>query len=161
MLCGEAGDHREKNMSWISIAVRRFAIAVVAVLSFGGPSYAQTPPSGEIRIEIISAGFIVGVSGGSGTLIYQGKRYPLSIGGVNLGAIIGASKAELSGRVYNLRKVSDIAGTYGETEAGYAVVTGRKAARLKNTKGVVLVVRGRQVGLEISLNLSGMQVSLR
>lgn len=146
----------------ISTAIRFFTIAVFALLSFSAPSYAQQrSPSGEISIEIVSAGFILGVSGGSGTLIYQGKRYPLSIGGVNLGAIIGASKANLYGQVYNLRNVSDIAGTYGETEAGYAVVSGRKAARLKNTKGVVLVVRGRQVGLEISLNLSGMQISLK
>lgn len=145
----------------ISTAIRLFTIAVIAILSFSVPSYAQRSPSGDIRIEIVSAGLILGVSGGSGTLIYQGKRYALNIGGVNLGAIIGASKANLHGQVYNLRNVSDIAGTYGETEAGYAVVSGRKAARLKNTKGVVLVVRGRQVGLEFTLNLSGMQVSLK
>jgi hypothetical protein len=145
----------------ISTAIRLFTIAVIALLSFGAPSFAQRSPSGQISIEIVSAGLILGVSGGSGTLIYQGKRFPLSIGGVNLGAIIGASKANLYGQVYNLRNVSDIAGTYGESEAGYAVVTGRKAARLKNTRGVVLVVRGRQVGLEISLNLSGMQIGLK
>jgi len=145
----------------ISTAMRLFAIAAIAFLSFGAPSQAQTPPSGEVRIEFVNAGFIVGVSGGSGTLIYQGKRYPLTIGGVSLGAVFGAAKAELSGQVYNLNNVSDIAGTYGATEAGYALVSGRKTARLKNTKGVVMVLRGRQVGLEVQLDLSGLQVGLK
>ena len=35
-------------------------------------------------------------------------------------------------------------------EAGYAVVSGRRAAKLKNGKGVVLEVRGRQVGDKIN-----------
>jgi hypothetical protein len=63
--------------------------------------------------------------------------------------------------VQNLNNVSDISGTYGATEAGYALVSGRKTARLKNTKGVVLVLRGRQVGLEVQLDLSGLQVALK
>ena len=149
----------------LSTAVRSVAIIVIAFVSFVSPSYSQTPPADaappEIHITFVNAGFIVGVAAGSGTLIYQGKRYPLNIGGISIGATIGAAKAELSGTVRNLSKVSDIAGTYGATEAGYAVVSGRKTARLKNTKGVVLVLRGRQVGLEVQLDLSGMQIALK
>ena len=125
----------------ISKVLRAAAILSIALLSFAPPSYSQTPPasqappsepqSAEIRISFVNAGFIVGVSAGSGTLIYQGKRYPLNIGGVSLGAVFGAAKAELSGTVHNLRRVSDISGTYGATEAGYALVSGRKTARLK------------------------------
>jgi hypothetical protein len=146
--------------------VRFLAIMLVALIPLSTPSYSQTPPSPEqkppeIYITFVNAGFVVGVSAGSGTLVYQGKRYPLSIGGVSLGATFGASKAELSGTVQNLNNVSDIAGTYGATEAGYAVVSGRKTARLKNTRGVTLVLRGRQVGLEVQLDLSGMQIALK
>jgi hypothetical protein len=149
-------------MSRVSAAVRYLAILIVALVPFSTRSFAQTdqsPP--QIYITFVSAGFIVGASGGSGTLVYQGKKYPLSIGGVSLGATFGASKAELSGTVRNLNNVSDIAGTYGAAEAGYAVVSGKKTARLKNPKGVVLVLRGRQVGLEVQLDLSGMQISLK
>lgn len=145
----------------IASGLRIFAIALLAFISSSMPLQAQTPPSGQIQIEFVSGGFIVGASGGSGTLIYQGKRYPLNIGGVKLGAVIGVSKAELVGEVFNLSSPSDINGTYGAAEAGYAVVGGRKTAKLKNTKGVILVLRGRQVGLELSLDLSGMQVSLK
>ncbi len=102
----------------LSTAVQAAAIMLVALLPLATPSYAQEQKPAEIYITFVNAGFIVGVSGGSGTLVYQGKRYPLKIGGVSLGATFGASKAQLSGTVLNLNNVSDIAGTYGATEAG-------------------------------------------
>ena len=117
--------------------------------------------TGSIGIQIYKAGFIVGVSGGSGTLRFGGKDYALKIGGVSLGATIGASKAELIGTVENINSPSDIAGTYTATQAGVAVAGGAKTAQLKNSKGVVLKVKGKQVGLEFSLDLSGMQISLK
>jgi hypothetical protein len=144
-----------------SLRVRCFAIALFALLGLGVGAEAQTPPAAEIRLEFVSGGFIVGATAGSGTLIYEGKRYPLSVGGVRAGALIGLSKAELGGRVYNLNNVADIAGTYGAAEAGYAVVGGRRVAKLRNNKGVLLELRGRQVGLDFSLDLSGMVISLK
>ena len=134
------------------------AAAMLGVLALGAPtpSHAQT-----VRIELAKAGFIIGVQGGSGTLTYQGKRYPLRVGGVSLGATVGASSAVLVGSVRNLRRVEDIAGAYAATEAGFAVVTGRKEARLRNAKGVVLVLRGHQVGLEFALDLNGIDIALR
>jgi hypothetical protein len=161
----QIGARREVEMLIFKTVARFSAIALIAPISCVSPSYSQTPPAEaaapEIHITFVNAGFIVGVAAGSGTLVYQGKRYPLSVGGVSLGATFGASKAELSGTVQNLTKPSDISGTYGATEAGYAVVSGRKTARLKNGKGVILVLRGRQVGLEVQLDLSGMQISLK
>ena len=145
----------------IFTAIRLFAFAAFALVAFGAPSYAQAPAPCDIRIEFVSGGFIVGASGGSGTLTCQGKRYPLTIGGVSLGAIIGISKAELYGQAFGVNSPGDVAGTYGAAEAGYAVVSGRRAAKLKNTKGVVLQLRGRQVGLEFSLDLSGLQIGLK
>ena len=46
-------------------------------------------------------------------------------------------------------------------QAGVAAAGGSKTAQLKNSKGVVLKLRGKQVGLEFSLDLSGMQISLK
>jgi hypothetical protein len=148
-------------MSRRASAIRFLAIALVVLAGFGMRADAQAQSSGEIRIEFVSGGFIIGATGGSGTLFYQGKRYPLDIGGVRLGALIGLSKAELYGQVYNLNRVGDISGTYGAAEAGYAVVSGRRVAKLKNTKGVVLELRGRQVGVDFSLDLSGLVLGLK
>jgi len=117
-------------------------------------------PSGTISFTLYKAGFVVGASGGNGTLKFKGKTYPVSVGGVSLGATIGASKAELSGEVYNLKNPSDIEGAYSAGQASIAVVGGGKVAELQNSKGVVLKVKGPQVGLEAALDLSGMKVSL-
>lgn len=132
--------------------------AAIALVMAASPSQAQ---SARIRVEIVKAGFIVSVSGGSGTLTFRGRRYPLSIGGVSLGATFGASKAVLVGRAYNLRRASDIAGTYAAAGAGVAVVSGARTARLTNANGVELALTGRQLGLEFSVDLSGMEIALR
>jgi hypothetical protein len=142
---------------------RAFVTATAVLFMLGGSTtaLAQPKPDATIEFEIYKAGFIVGGSGGSGKLIYKGKTYPLNIGGVSLGATIGVSKAELHGEVYNLKKVEDITGTYGAAQAGFAVVGGNKVADLKNTKGVQLKVRGKQVGLSLEADLSGLQVEYK
>jgi hypothetical protein len=113
-----------------------------------------------IDFELYKAGFIVGVSGGKGTLHFQGRSYPLSIGGVSVGATAGVSKAELTGEVQNLQRVADIEGTYSAVQAGLTLGGGEKITQLENSKGVVLRVRGKQMGIELSLDLNGMQISL-
>jgi lipid-binding SYLF domain-containing protein len=136
-------------------------VVVFAALVWSGqPTYSQGR-SGEIYIDLVSGGFIIGGAGGSGVLVYRGRRYPLSIGGVSIGATIGLAGSRLSGRVYNLRRVTDIEGTYRATGVGYAVVAGHRVARLVNARGVVLHLSGRQVGLEATADVSGIRISLR
>lgn len=132
--------------------------AASALLAFAPAAHAK---NATIELEIYKAGFIVGGSGGSGTLKLDGKSYPLSIGGVSLGATIGFSKAQLIGTVRNINKPSDIEGTFSAGTAGVAVAGGPKVAELKNSKGVELSVKGQQVGLEFSVDLSGMEIKLK
>lgn len=139
----------------------RLAAAALLALAFVGSSPSAQAASGSVQIEIVKASFIVGVSGGSGTLRFDGRRYPLSVGGASFGASIGASKARLAGRVTNIRRASDVAGTYGAVGAGGAVVRGAKVVRLRNEKGAILELQGRQVGLEFSVDLSGLVIGLR
>ena len=116
---------------------------------------------GKIEFDLYKAGFIVGGSGGKGKLTLGGKSYPIEIGGVSLGATIGFSKAGMVGEVHNIKQASDIEGVYTAGQAGIAVAGGAKVAELKNSKGVVLKVKGQQVGLEFSLDLSGMEIKLK
>ena len=67
----------------------------------------------------------------------------------------------LVGRAYNMRRPSDIAGTYTAAGAGVAVIRGPSVVRLRNANGVVLELRGRQVGLEFSLDVSGIVIGMR
>src|SRR5262245_64199451 len=78
------------------------AVFVAAAMLFvmALPSQAET---GAVRFRVGSAGFIVGVGGGSGTLTFRGRTYPLRIRGVSLG-MIGISSADLVGRARNLRQ---------------------------------------------------------
>jgi hypothetical protein len=99
------------------------AMLIVATL----PSLADT---GAVRFRVGSAGFIIGVGGGSGTLTFRGKTYPLRIGGVSVG-MIGVSSTDLVGRARNLRRASDIAGTYTAVGAGLAIAGGASTARLQ------------------------------
>jgi hypothetical protein len=143
----------------ISTICQSFTVLLtLAMMSAATPTYAD---SATIRISIVKAGWIVGASGGSGTLTFQGKTYPLRIGGLSAGLTFGASKAELIGTVSNISRPSDIEGTYTQAQVGVAIAGGAKAAQLRNSKGVVLSVRGRQIGLEFSLDLSGLDISLK
>jgi hypothetical protein len=131
--------------------------AAVILASAAWPSYAET---GTVRVRIAKAGFIVGVGGGSGILHFKGRNYRLRIDGISAGTI-GIARADLVGTASNLRTASDIAGTYSAVSAGVAIAAGGKTARLQNQKGVVLELHGTQVGFELSLNLSGVTVSLQ
>jgi len=132
-------------------------VTAVALVGAQSQSYAET---GSVRFHIVKAGFIVGIGGGSGTLNFKGRNYRLSIGGVNAGTI-GASAVDLVGTASNLRTAADIVGTYTQGSAALAIVGGGRVATLQNTNGVVIKVRGPAIGLEASLSLSGMTISMQ
>jgi len=87
-------------------------------------------------------------------------HYQLSVGGINVGTI-GASAVDLVGTAENLRTAADIVGTYSQGSAALAIVGGGRVAELQNANGVVLKVKGPEIGLEASLSLSGMTISMQ
>jgi hypothetical protein len=129
------------------------------LLGMSTQSRAQT--TGAVHIKIAKVGFIVGIGGAGGTLTYHGRRYRLSVGGVNSVGTIGVAEAKMVGTAYHLHNAADIAGTYAAKSASVAVVGGRKVATLQNEKGVVLKVHGVEIGVEASLSLSGMTLALQ
>jgi lipid-binding SYLF domain-containing protein len=139
---------------------RAFIIALVSVVAIVGQQSSAAARS-TVQLTIFKAGFILGVGGGSGVLVFNGRQYPLTVGGVSLGATIGVSQADLVGTVSNLRDPADIEGTYSGVGGGVAIAGGANAVTIQNSKGVVLRLRGRQVGFSFSVNLSGMSISLK
>jgi hypothetical protein len=117
--------------------------------------------SGQIWITEYKGGWFIGGSGGSGMLLFHGRQYPLFIGGVSAGFVFGGSKAMLSGWVTNIHQPSDVAGVYGAAGAGAAVVGGARAILLTNQKGAHLHLQGRQIGLMLNADLSGLALSLK
>jgi lipid-binding SYLF domain-containing protein len=133
-------------------------VAALASASMLAPAEAAT---GSISLHIVKAGFIFGMSGGSGILTFQGRQYPLTIGGISAGATIGVAGTDLVGTASRLRSPDDIEGVYSAVGAGLSVAGGRSAAQLSNARGVILRLRGRQVGFMFSLDLAGMSISLQ
>jgi hypothetical protein len=116
--------------------------------------------SGTVTLKIYKAGWIIGGSGGGGTLYFHGRTYGLSTGGIDYGLVFGGSKTVLHGRVSNIYHPSDVAGVYGAAGAGLAVGRGARAIVLTNQKGAVLELTGRQVGLLANVDLSGLAITL-
>ena len=136
-------------------------LCVMLFLAGSSPSYAQRQTqTGDVYVRVVRVGFILGGGGGEGNLTYRGRVYPFSVSGISIGTI-GASSADLTGRAYNLRRPSDIAGTYTAAGGGVVLVGGVRFVRLQNSNGVIVQLRGAQVGIEGSLNLSGMTVAMR
>ena len=142
-----------------SFACRTIVTTLLAIAA-AGVSFAAHADGGTIRISVLKAGWFVGGSGGSGTLYFHGRAYRLSIGGIDAGLVFGASQTYLSGTVSNIWRPSDVAGVYGAGGAGAAVGTGVRAIVLTNEKGAVLELAGRQTGLMLNADLSGLAISL-
>ena len=139
----------------------RAGLVALAAMATASVSSVALADSGTIRIVVLKGGWFVGASGGSGTLTFHGRRYPLSIGGLSAGLVFGASQTYLSGRVSNIFRPSDVAGVYGAGGAGAAVGRGVSAIVLANQNGAVLELSGRQTGLMVNADLSGLAISMR
>ena len=138
--------------------LRRGLIAIAALLGAASVANAE---DGAIRISIFKAGFVIGGSAGSGELLFQGRTYPLAIGGLSYGFTFGASETHFHGTVSNIRRPSDVAGVYAQAGAGAAAIKGAQAVVLTNQNGAVLTLVGEQNGLIVSLDLSGLALSLK
>ena len=119
------------------------------------------PLRGIVHISVVKGGWFIGANGGWGTLIFHGRRYPLSVGDVDAGLFFGLSQTTLVGRVINIRTQSDVAGVYVAAGAGAAVGIGARLIQLANDKGAVLQLEGRQIDLIANLDLSGLAIALR
>jgi hypothetical protein len=139
----------------------RGALVALFVLAGVGLSSAAHADYGTIWIQVVKGGWFIGGSAGSGVLMFHGRRYPLSIGGLSAGLVFGGSITRLYGHVTNIRRPSDVAGVYGGAGAGAALLVGARAIVLQNEKGAVLRLSGRQVGLIANADLSGLAISLR
>jgi hypothetical protein len=135
-------------------------VVLFAAMAMSAPSTARAD-GGTIRISVLKGGWFIGASGGSGTLTFHGRRYPLSIGGLSAGLVFGAAETYLVGTVSNISGPMDVAGVYGAGGAGAAVGRGVSAIALTNEKGAVLTLQGRQTGLMVNADLSGLAISLR
>ena len=126
-----------------------------------GLSSTAQAESCSISFTVIKAGWVIGGSGGSGALRCGGRTYPLSIGGLSYGIMFGASETRFTGTATFRGSPYNVAGVYGAGGVGGSVGRGAQVMVLTNDKGTALSLTGRQVGLQINADLSGLAISMR
>ena len=151
---------RSMSKKLITMLVPAFALVTLTFPVYAD-SHMKDEPTATIEIKNWNVGFIVGYGGGKGKLHHDGKSYPLKIKGLRVGAAVGIAKANLSGDVYNLTKPEDIEGDYSAGAASAAVIAGGKVWSLENKNGVIIKVKGKEKGLELALDISGMTIELK
>jgi len=144
-----------------SFKLSRSILPFVAALGAFLVSSAAVADSGFVQLTIYKGGWVIGGSGGGGTLNFRGRTYALSVGGIDYGFVFGGSRSMLRGRVSNINRPSDVAGVYGAAGAGLAIGAGARAIVLTNQKGAVLELSGSQVGLMANADLSGLAITMR
>ncbi|MGD9803471.1 MAG: hypothetical protein AB7E81_23615 [Hyphomicrobiaceae bacterium] len=138
----------------------RICAVLLAFMALAGTTGASRADNGSMTLTIYKGGWIIGASGGGGTLYFRGRRYSVSVGGIDYGLVFGGSKSVLHGIVRNIHQPSDVEGVYAAAGAGVAVGAGVRAIVLTNQKGAVLELRGHQYGLMANADLSGLAISL-
>jgi hypothetical protein len=141
-----------------ALRVRLIAVLALAGAAFASPAHAD---EGSISFSVIKAGLVIGGSAGSGTLFFQGHRYPLGIGGVSYGFTFGASETRFRGTVSNIRSPGDVSGVYAAGNVGAAVGRGAQAIVLTNQHGAVLTLSGNSVGAIVSADLNGLVITVK
>lgn len=137
---------------------------LVALLGILGPVGLATPSLAEIgavSVVFTKGGFIVGVGGGQGVLVFRGRRYPFTVSGMSLGLTIGASTTKFVGRALNLHSPGDLAGSYSVAGAGGALAAGAAGVQLQNGRGVILQLSGPKVGVEVSAAVGGVTITMQ
>jgi hypothetical protein len=138
----------------------RFLGAVLIVMFACGVASPSRADTGAVRVIFTKGGFIVGVGGGRGVLVFKGHRYPFRVSGMSVGFTIGASTSQFQGHALNLRNPADIQGSYAVIGAGGALAAGAGGVQLQNEKGVILQLAGGKVGVELSAAVGGVTIAL-
>src|SRR5271165_5609584 len=123
------------------------------------PAASAQPADGIIELSggAVAAG--VGFSWGSGSLIYQGKRYPLKVSGLTISSV-GVTEYTATGTVTGLKTPQDINGTFVSVAAGATLGGGGTIAAMKNQNGVVIQMTSTTAGLSLTLASEGVKISL-
>jgi hypothetical protein len=144
--------------------MRKFCTSVAVLALLAGVAGISTPSraeTGQVAVIFTKGGFIVGVGGGEGVLVFRGHRYPFTVSGMSVGFTIGASTTKFVGRALNLRGPASIEGTYSSVGAGGALAGGAGGVQLQNANGVILQLSGPKVGAEVSAAVGGVTIRLK
>jgi hypothetical protein len=134
-----------------------------SLLLVANGSLAAQVPDGTVKItsRMVSPG--IGLSWGDGVLTYKGQDYPFIFQAKGLFRDVDAkiTAAELSGQVFNLKRVALFNGTYHKVEADSSDAGGGSRATMKNLNGVIVNLVSTIEGRKFILGRDGMKIELK
>jgi hypothetical protein len=145
--------------------MKRIALFAVVTLTLflclSGMAMAQDKePDAYLELTEGSVAIGIGYSWGSGTLQYQGQKYPVEVKGLSI-IDVGVTKATAFGKVYGLKKLEDFNGNYTAATAEGTLGGGAGATTMKNQNGVVIDLFTTTQGLNLKLAPSGISLKLK
>ena len=138
-----------------------FFVALLAMAA-GVPVLAQegtAESSGHVTMSVGRGALIISATGGNGELSFQGNTYGFKLGGLGIG-LIGFSRVEAVGDVFNLKSIEDFPGAYVQGGYDYAAGNGEGMLWLTNSKGVVMKLRSKTKGLSLAVGGEGLLVQM-
>ena len=138
--------------NWTFAELAKPFVIAFALASAGTTADAAT---GRVHITLLRAKPTEGV----GSLFFRARRYRLHVSGINATAPT-AGKIEFEGSASNMHNAGDIVAIYRASAAGTAILSASRTARLENARGVVLELKGTNLGAS-DLDLAGMAIGPR
>ena len=120
-------------------------------------------PDGTVKITSRMATPGIGLSWGDGVLTYKGQDYPFTFQAKGLFRDVDAkiTAAELSGQVFNLKRVALFNGTYHKVEAKSSDSGAGSRVTMKNLNGVIVNLVSTIDGRKFILGRDGMTIKLK
>jgi len=120
-------------------------------------------PDGTIKITSRMVAQGVGLSWGEGVLTYKGRDYLFTFQASGLFRDVDTkiAAAELSGRVFELKRLEDFSGNYQKVASEDSASGADTRAAMKNQKGVVVNLVSTVEGRKFVLAREGMDIELK
>jgi len=153
------------NIFSTAITVIFMGIFTMSPVLAGAPGTDEEPAprvfSGTIEISSTQIAFIGSAQSGTGTLEFEGMEHDFKIGGLGVGGI-GIHTVNAVGVVYNLEKLSDFNGTYGQARMGLTVGKGKSSIALSNNSNDVYIeLKSSNKGVALAAGVDGMVITLK
>jgi hypothetical protein len=120
-------------------------------------------PDGTVKITSRMVAPGIGLSWGEGVLTYKGGDYPFTFKATGLFRDVDTkiAAAELSGRVFELKRLEDFSGNYQKVASEDSAGGAGNSATRKNEKGVVVNLVSAVEGRKFTLAREGMDIELK
>lgn len=142
----------------ILLSLALAAILLLAVSPAGAER--RLPPIGSVSIDLTTIAAGVGATWGNGALRFGGNQYPFKVQGMSVGNV-GFATITAVGNVYNLKRASDLAGTYAAVGAGITLAGGEGGITMRNQKGVLVNLYTVQQGVQLNIGPQGFTVVMK